>query len=60
MIQIYNFQIYNSEMTDKGLISKMYKQFILFNNKKLKNSIKTWAEDLIRSFGKDIQRSTGT
>ena len=48
-------------MTDKGLITKMYKQFISLNNQKLKNTIKIWAEDLNRSFCKeDIQRSTGT
>ena len=48
-------------MTDKGLISKMYKQFISFSNKKIENTIKIWAEDLNGSFCKeDIQRSTGT
>ena len=49
-------KILANEITDKGLICRMYKQLIELNDRNTNNTIKKWQKDLNRHFSKeDVQ-----
>ena len=46
-------KVFPNVLSDKGLVSRIYKEFIKINTQNINNPVKKWAGDMNRHFSKE-------